>query len=955
MNIQDLGTYNKKRTWLINGVKVVLSKTTASHSEIIENIVEELMKRLLSYEPLIQEDELNAIYSVTNVLRVVAFVFPDLTRKYIKHHININSEKVKENLTITQIWRSMIAHKKALIGDYTGAVPEFEEIFKSEINNYIIALLHGESALFNNVRFKLAYIGRKQFKSNFHTWIINDIKLDLNKIDEYFLPSLNAILLSLEKRLINLEKLYIITELNSVFNLTNILNICVNLFPNQTKKYIKSVIEKLERENIPISASTICNTLGENCLANTCDVASPQFMDMVYMEVNNHIGEKLSNNTNNVNYGMNFLSVKCIGKKGVGQYYWEIGENTIILPVGEKFEDIVLEIGKMIEHNMKNEMVLLQEEHLKHLHIQVKFIVPLTIAVEIYPKLFEDYINRISNQCTLEREVISLEYVYKKMIPSVRRISMNFKDYKFDNIIRATVRNKWQEQYATYPLTNLTEGIKFQDWKLYKYVDGKDMKRFTIKISSINKLSLRNEVKYYLLEEIKNPSNFRRIQDELPRLSRALNFISENYQYVNYCADINISMVKSLVNHLKIEARKANGEKLKVGTQADIIQCCKKLVEFLRKSDNIKTKKPINNPFDFVGYHNLESMEKNTDIIPEEVVEKLLAYIDELNPIHQRILLIALNTGLRFKEIMYLEENCLRYDKALKTWVLEYIPWKVLEARRKSNLSDYNDIAIKEFIAYEIEEQKNNTLELRNKTKSNRIFLTSTPNTIYDNTSLKGAVSFNTAINRLIKRHAIKHGNELWHFTSKQCRKTLAVELISNGAHPREVTYQLGHLQEYTTNKYYNEVKKMKLAEMNSNFFKQKFGFLITEEQLAGYSEEERKQLYIGFCTDYREVELGKCIKHFGEGECSRLNTDEISCATCDKLCVSISSLPKWIKMKDSKLNLIESLKILYKKEGINETEYETYREYQRELFLFKAYQDVINKLLELKEANNGI
>jgi len=53
-------------------------------------------------------------------------------------------------------------------------------------------------------------------------------------------------------------------------------------------------------------------------------------------------------------------------------------------------------------------------------------------------------------------------------------------------------------------------------------------------------------------------------------------------------------------------------------------------------------------------------MEKNTEIIPESVVFQLLKHIGHLGIVFQRMLLIMLNYGLRFKEVVYLEEDCLK-------------------------------------------------------------------------------------------------------------------------------------------------------------------------------------------------------------------------------------------------------------------------------------------------------
>lgn len=76
----------------------------------------------------------------------------------------------------------------------------------------------------------------------------------------------------------------------------------------------------------------------------------------------------------------------------------------------------------------------------------------------------------------------------------------------------------------------------------------------------------------------------------------------------------------------------------------------------------------------------------------------------------------------------------------------------------------------------------------------------------------------------------------------------------------------------------------MKLAEMNSEFFKKRFDLLLEDHQLEKFSEEERKVLYIDFCLNSREVEFGVCTANFKVDTWNKRG-DRFACATCAKIC----------------------------------------------------------------------
>ena len=198
-------------------------------------------------------------------------------------------------------------------------------------------------------------------------------------------------------------------------------------------------------------------------------------------------------------------------------------------------------------------------------------------------------------------------------------------------------------------------------------------------------------------------------------------------------------------------------------------------------------------------------------------------------------------------------------------------------------------------------------------------------------------------INRLIREHDIRDDTgALWTYTNRQCRKTLVVGMIENHATTDELVYQLGHLSRSTVAKYYAEVRTVRLAELNSKFFRDKFDALITADQLTEFTEEERRQLYVDFRLGLRRVEMGLCLRRDSASPC--VNTASmIHCASCPKLCTGKKYLPHWKELLASADQALGRLEEGYIREGL--TDYREYAEYIREKNLADAYRNLTERL----------
>ena len=184
----------------------------------------------------------------------------------------------------------------------------------------------------------------------------------------------------------------------------------------------------------------------------------------------------------------------------------------------------------------------------------------------------------------------------------------------------------------------------------------------------------------------------------------------------------------------------------------------------------------------------------------------------------------------------------------------------------------------------------------------------------------------------------------MWHFTSRQFRKTIAVKLIENGATTAELAYWLGHLCSDTAAKYYAEVRKMKLAELNTRFFLEKFELIISNEQLENYTEEERKLLYADFRLEQRRVEFGFCMIKAADGPCQNRNS-LYNCINCRNLCTGKQYLPYWLELLEQQKLVVEKLISTYMAEGISD--YTNYTEYRQEFRLLNGYGNIVKAIQE--------
>lgn len=478
-------------------------------------------------------------------------------------------------------------------------------------------------------------------------------------------------------------------------------------------------------------------------------------------------------------------------------------------------------------------------------------------------------------------------------------------------------------------------------WKMYTPY-GDTFRLTALDFTKVRQPSLRYELKYYFRHIFEHRGNIRR--DRFDVLVLALNTLAVVNPTIVYFSDISESDMRAMLIHLE-NITKKDGSSLSQKTMADTVMSVGNVMKYLMgnlRGDEIKAPIPHENPAESFVFHNHSEYTTPTTAIPEDVIEQIGRYTDELSPIHKLLYEIFTATGLRVKEVFFLEADCIEPSRYKGICQLKFIPHKTLASRRRQNAGDYHRVMIPQPLADKIACHINDTTELRKRAESKYIFLSRKPG--YSQ-SVMNPTWFIETLRKTISKHNICDENgELWHLTNMQFRKTVAVTLIENGATTAELAYWLGHMSSSTAAKYYAEVRKMKLAELNTKFFKQKFDLIMSSEQLEEYSEEERKLLYIDFRLEQRRVELGYCLVKAADGGCVNRN-NIYNCVNCKNLCTGKKYLPYWADLLAEQQAVFDALINTYQANSI--TDYEDYTEYKQEYRLLKGYGSIVGKITE--------
>lgn len=561
--------------------------------------------------------------------------------------------------------------------------------------------------------------------------------------------------------------------------------------------------------------------------------------------------------------------------------------------------------------------------------------------------LIKNYFLKKAKDLTVKREVVSNNSLLKMAFTDKNAISHFYNNYiTYQNVIGQAVDlitlSEFEIQKELFVFQNQEQLSSENDvWKLY-YKKGPNLRYNCYDFTTIKSKSICQEVKYFMLNKLKYSINKR--QPILQNIIVGVNYLTQNNANINYFSDITEVDVRKLLAFLETECVTRYKKSPSVASICNIINACKLVIDYLRSLDrDCKMKSPIpyDNVFKSYVFRNKDQMSERTKIIPELVIAQIDKNMNELNEIYRSCYNIFMNTGLRLSEVVHLTSDCLIPSRYKDLMCLRYIQFKTYKSRKRHNLPEYNEMLIPKFLSDDIKNQIKRSEKLRHDAGEPYIFITKK----YSNRcNLITGDGFCNAVNRIIRNHNILDENgDIWNITTKQFRKTIAVALIESGATNAELAYWLGHLSQRTSMKYYAEVTKMKLAEMNEEFFNKKFQVLLKKEQISEFSEEQRRLLYIDFKMKHRRVELGFCVKTFADGGCAERNR-LINCVGCKNLCTGKKYLRYWEEIKESQQDVIDELELHYITSKI--TDYKNFKEFKCEKQLLDLYISGVDEIL---------
>lgn len=587
---------------------------------------------------------------------------------------------------------------------------------------------------------------------------------------------------------------------------------------------------------------------------------------------------------------------------------------------------------------------IIQDQTLKQITNRIGFVKLYRIVESIQEKV-KKYFCRMAAQYTKRRELITMRKI--QLFLFGRPIEYGKYDLLWE-MLQSVVDDEYKKQCRIFIKENpLQFDMHKDEWIVYQR-NGASLKFKTFDFTKIKRPFIKQEIKQYT--KFRHTPTILFGDSSLVWLIKSVNIISENNPSVQCMADIDDVDVQILYETLERENIADKG-KSPIHTM-NVFSHMKAFVRFLMSDNSKITGLPIpkNNLFEKYTFVNSKEYAKNTEIIPENVMNEIIQHSHELSEVYKLIFDIYANTGLRTKEVMLLESDCIRTSRYADTVQLRYKIYKTLKAYKRLGISEYRELPIPKELGDRIQNYIVRTEKYCQESGLPYIFLRKRGNRIL----LENAGYFSDKINRLIEKHNIcGEDGCLWHFTTRQFRKTIAVTLIENGASVDEVGYWLGHLGRSNTMKYYAEVRKAKLAEMNSKFFKDKFDLIISQEQLTQYSEEERKLLYADFCMEYRKVEFGYCLQKIADGGCDKRNS-LYNCVNCTNLCTGKKYLQYWKKLLEQQNSIVENLLERYKKQKI--TDFAEYKEYKQETFLQQCYLNLVNAIenAEVQDEKNN-
>ncbi|BBI34964.1 site-specific integrase [Cohnella abietis] len=448
--------------------------------------------------------------------------------------------------------------------------------------------------------------------------------------------------------------------------------------------------------------------------------------------------------------------------------------------------------------------------------------------------------------------------------------------------------------------------------------------------------NVKNEVKSYIENIFERNESVSNTQQRLNSIKTCFELLDAHYK-IQTVLELNPAHAHHIRDGLQQIKDEHGNRKYELSTMKGFYTEIKLLYEWILESKSLEH---IENPFKRFGFSNIDSFVNKTEYIPEIVVEQITKHIQELPSHVQNIWAMMMYSGMRIKEALSVEVDYLyEYENEM---VFKYISLK----KPKHSEDPFHEIPAHEKLIEAFNIQKQASEALRTRINSKVIFLSEH----MDKVTLHSQRSMSIWINKLIKKHKIKDEmGKLFHYTHHMCRKTVIVNLFTNGATLQEVADFINHLSTKTTEKHYKEIAKPQMAEKEASFFEKMFGDVTNQEIMSPYTAEEKVALVQELREGSRETPEGHglCYKHIAFGPCVKNK-----CSGCNFLITGPQHLPKWYQLYLEQKYVVDELESKYK--SLNIHDYENYRVFQHAKNELKIYENKI-KQTEKKAMEVGI
>ena len=282
---------------------------------------------------------------------------------------------------------------------------------------------------------------------------------------------------------------------------------------------------------------------------------------------------------------------------------------------------------------------------------------------------------------------------------------------------------------------------------------------------------------------------------------------------------------------------------------------------------------------------------ENYQPIPDAVHDKIMLYRDELDPNIKNAYILISETGIRPGELTKITPESLIEENGKAKLVI----WqsKVEKAHVKKGRKPERTIPISALAITAFEEQVKISEESRKINNEDCIFIKKNVNKTGYSIIIHG--DMRSAIITLIKRHNICNPTtgEVWTYSPYQLRVKLVVEMIENGASHEQLKAFMGHLSDEVLKKAYAMVEKLKLMDMNTEFFLKEFSINLSEEAISQFCEEDLKEIVAMLIATSRKMMYGTCTRHPVQGDCGKLH-EAASCAPCENLRTDSTNRKDW-------------------------------------------------------------